>query len=109
MDQNAHLVDVLTQQTASMNLNTVKQMDEIIGNLGEFSFCNYYDQRKSDEAACYACCRVFLAVDVILFTDDMTALCPCCGIDSVLFDCTKLPIKDEYFLKRANEYWFTPL
>lgn len=43
-------------------------------------------------------------MDWIEDKDDSTALCPKCGIDSVLSD--EHPIKDYDFLKQMNSYWF---
>lgn len=89
MDKDEHLVDsmdMLTQQTASLNVNTTKQTDEIIRNLSKLSFGNYNDKYQSTEAACYACCRVFPAedVEVEMTKDDMTIICPDCMVDCMV-------------------------
>ena len=52
---------------------------------------------------CYFCMRTFNGNEVRDWTDNgLTALCPHCGIDSVLPGQT-----DADFLRRACEHWFT--
>ena len=55
------------------------------------------------ECGCYFCLRSFPATDVVEWADldEMTALCPNCGIDSVLPGVT-----DADALAAANERWF---
>jgi hypothetical protein len=36
----------------------------------------------------------------------VTALCPRCGIDSVLADASGYPVTDGTFLERMQEHWF---
>ena len=77
---------------------------------------------KSDDAACYSCMRVFKASDVCEFIDDgvfdsdstrdhitqdITALCPCCGIDAVLGDATGLPIHNLEYLQTMHAFGFS--
>jgi hypothetical protein len=46
-------------------------------------------------------------VDILEWTDDdQTALCPNCGIDSVIGDKTDYPVTDLDFLKQMNTFWF---
>ena len=62
---------------------------------------------KSILCGCFYCCQTFQTneiMDWIEDKDDSTALCPKCGIDSVLSD--EHPIKDYDFLKQMNSYWF---
>jgi len=46
--------------------------------------------QKSQQCGCYSCCEIFPAVEVVAYCDraihNSTALCPRCGIDSVLPD-----------------------
>lgn len=55
------------------------------------------------ECGCYFCLRPFPATDVVAWTDqdEMTALCPICGIDSVLPGVTDVDV-----LAAAHERWF---
>jgi len=39
-------------------------------------------------------------------SDGRTAICPRCGIDSVLGDASGFPVTDAAFLSAMNERWF---
>ena len=53
-------------------------------------------------AGCYHCARVFVASRIVKWTDnEQTALCPFCGIDSVLPSAVS-----HDFLRRARAHWF---
>jgi len=59
---------------------------------------------------CFYCCAVFPPGGIDEWVDEQdgegqTALCPRCGIDSVIGDRAGFPITPE-FLGRMNEYWF---
>ena len=56
-----------------------------------------------NECGCYFCLRVFQATDVVEWADidEMTALCPICGVDSVLPGVTDVDV-----LASAHERWF---
>jgi len=59
--------------------------------------------QAAKECGCYFCLRSFPSTDVVDWADldEMTALCPHCGIDSVLPSVT-----DKEALIAANERWF---
>ena len=62
--------------------------------------------RLSHLAGCFYCLEIFPANAVKDFLEEeRTALCPRCGIDSVMGDASDVPINAE-FLKRMHEYWF---
>ena len=49
----------------------------------------------------------FKPADILEWTDDdQTALCPNCGIDSVIGDKSGYPVTDLDFLKQMHTYWF---
>ena len=57
-------------------------------------------------AGCYYCKSIFRADEIKETIDDgKTALCPKCGIDSVLFDSSNFKINSETLLA-LNKYWF---
>jgi hypothetical protein len=61
----------------------------------------------SSEAGCFFCKSMFASGDVTDWCDEgQTALCPRCGIDSVLGSHTGLPIADPAFLEAMHQYWF---
>ena len=63
----------------------------------------------SDMAACYCCMQYFKAAEVNEFVDDgdVTALCPHCGVDTVLGDATGLPIQDKEYLHAIHQFGFS--
>ena len=66
---------------------------------------------ESDICGCFYCKRIFLLTEIRGWCDKnnpkgSTALCPKCGIDSVLGSKSGYPVDDIIFLKEMNEYWF---
>ncbi|MFK7972614.1 MAG: hypothetical protein AB8F95_19745 [Bacteroidia bacterium] len=64
---------------------------------------------KSALCGCFHCEEIFKSTEIFKWTDEgsgkeKTALCPNCGIDSVLDD--KFPIQDKDFLNQMREFWF---
>jgi hypothetical protein len=62
--------------------------------------------QQSRQAGCFYCIEVYPAEDLEFISIEQTAICPRCGIDSVLADRSGLPLTRE-FLKRMHEYWFS--
>ena len=61
---------------------------------------------KSDQCGCFYCLGIFSPEAILDWVDgDQCALCPECGIDSVIGDTSGYPITRE-FLKKMNDYWF---
>ena len=61
----------------------------------------------SAKAGCFYCCEVFAPSEIEDWVDDDNcALCPGCGIDSVIGDASGYAIADKKFLKEMNEFWF---
>ena len=49
------------------------------------SFHNKKDLDKTTVASCYYCCRILLCSQIVSYIDNGdTALCPYCGVDSVI-------------------------
>ena len=62
--------------------------------------------RESDVCGCFYCLEVFPPSEIEEWTcDDDTALCPKCGIDSVIGSVSGYPIEPE-FLKKMHHQWF---
>ena len=84
---------------------------------------------RSQMAGCYFCMNIFPVAEIVDWACDgyknndidalmesgdgednpdveTTALCPKCGIDSVIGDDSKFPIQDEDFLKDMNHWGF---
>lgn len=65
--------------------------------------------KESDLCGCFYCEQTFLPTEIDEWIEENiangeTAICPKCGIDSVLS--SKFPITDNEFLKKMNKLWF---
>jgi hypothetical protein len=68
------------------------------------------ETEASERAGCFYCLAIYPPAEVADWVDDVTgetALCPRCGIDSVIGDAWGHPITED-FLKRMNAHWFRP-
>lgn len=67
---------------------------------------------KSDECGCFHCLQIFSPNAIRHWTDtsqeEHTALCPKCGIDSVIGSSSGFPITKD-FLYKMQKYWFGKL
>ena len=62
--------------------------------------------RNSEKCGCFYCTNIFDYKKIKEWCDNNdTALCPSCGIDSVIGSLSNYPITKE-FLKAMNTYWF---
>jgi hypothetical protein len=64
---------------------------------------------SSKLCGCFYCLETFEPKEITEYFEENlhkgeTAICPKCGIDSVLSD--KFPIADKSFLKAMNDYYF---
>jgi len=79
----------------------------------KFSINNREKLQKDKKCGCFYCLKIFspkeiteyLQYDHIPIDKDGTALCPYCGIDSVLSRSAGFPLTEE-FLKRMYRKWF---
>jgi len=61
--------------------------------------------QKSALCGCFYCCQTFPSTEVQEYTYPEDALCPKCGIDSVLADSSGHPITGQ-FLTAMYDMWF---
>ena len=75
-------------------------------DIHEKSFGNFDAIQKSEKCGCYFCQKIFDASELTDedWTSDKTALCPYCGIDSVVQD-YNVEITPK-LLKKMNAEWF---
>ena len=70
----------------------------------------YSNRQKLAQASvcgCFYCLHIFSPEEIVWEIDgDNTAMCPYCGIDSVIPESASLPIT-KAFLKKMREFWFT--
>jgi hypothetical protein len=61
---------------------------------------------KSETCGCFYCMAIFPPADIIEWIDQgQCALCPKCGIDSVIGSASDFPIT-KVFLERMHDHWF---
>lgn len=59
-------------------------------------------------AGCFYCCETFKVSSIYEWIDDsQCAMCPKCGIDSVIGDASGFPINDKKFLQQMKGLWFS--
>lgn len=72
-------------------------------------FCaNHKDALQKDKiCGCFYCLQIFSPTEIIEWLKDTkgTAICPYCGIDSVIGEHSGYPITKEFLLE-MNKYWF---
>jgi len=72
-------------------------------------FCGNHKEKllQDEKCGCFYCCTIFSPTEIEDWIDNAsnTALCPYCGIDSVIGESSGFPITKE-FLKKMNTYWF---
>ena len=71
------------------------------------SIFNKAQVEQSKQCSCFHCLKVFPPSEIAEWCDleEDTALCPYCGIDSVLADASGYEITEE-LLRKMNAYWF---
>ena len=61
---------------------------------------------RSERCSCFYCLQSFLPGEIYEWIDDdTTAMCPRCGIDSVIGSASGYSLSEK-FLKKMHDYWF---
>ena len=62
---------------------------------------------KDTKCGCFFCLKIFSPTEIEEWIDDVegTAICPYCGIDSIIGESSGYPITTG-FLSEMNKYWF---
>ncbi len=69
------------------------------------SFRNRGEIELSSQCGCFNCNRIFHSSEVEDYTDDgETALCPYCGVDSLIADASGIQLSEE-FLHCMHKRW----
>lgn len=73
----------------------------------EFSANHKSDLLKDKKCGCFYCLKIFNPNEIKEWIGEIngTAICPYCGVDSIIGESSKFPITKE-FLKNMKEYWF---
>jgi hypothetical protein len=73
----------------------------------EHTFKNRQEIVASRKCGCFYCRDTFEAASVTEWWDHgMTAVCPLCGIDSVIGDAAKFSVTAPGFLAEMHVFWF---
>ena len=89
----------------------VSQFPEAIREAHNHSSNHRAEIETSELCGCFYCCATFSSNEIKEWVDEnkegigQTALCPHCGIDSVIGSKSGFPMLPE-FLKELNKYWF---
>jgi hypothetical protein len=82
------------------------KMPQGVAKAHEHSARHRAELLASDLCGCFYCGATFTATEIVDWTDgEQTALCPRCGIDSVIGSAAGFPLTKE-FLDGMNKYWF---
>lgn len=62
---------------------------------------------KDKKCGCFYCMKIFDPNEINEWIEDVsgTAICPYCGIDSIIGESSGFPITKE-FLEKMNDFWF---
>jgi hypothetical protein len=74
----------------------------------EFSSNHRRQILQDNVCGCFYCLSIFSPKEIIEWVEDRidgTAICPHCGIDSVIGESAGYPLTKE-FLKQMSDYWF---
>ncbi len=90
----------------------MKQNSEDVILAHEYSSCNKIALKSDKVCGCFYCCEIYSPDEINEYgkeyncpPGEATALCPYCGVDSVIGESSGFPITKE-FLQRMYEYWF---
>jgi hypothetical protein len=89
----------------------VAQFPESIREAHTHSSNHRLEIEGSDTCGCFYCCSTFRPTEIAEWVDEdsngvgQCALCPKCGIDSVIGSLSGFPI-DKTFLSEMKRYWF---
>lgn len=101
------MVDKYYLHKRTNKINIDKKHDSELVAAHRFSMNNKEDLKKDKTCGCFYCLKVFNPSEIKDWLRDTkgTALCPYCGIDSVIGEHSGFPITTE-FLSKMNKYWF---
>lgn len=65
----------------------------------------------SERCGCFYCLETFSPGQITDWTDigtvkGPTAICPACGIDSVIGSASGFPVEEPEFIKAMKDFWF---
>ena len=99
-------IKVKITEDKELGLYEVRLIDDVTA-AHKFSIYNRKQLGKSKKCGCFYCCEIFTPDEITNYLNESegTALCPHCGIDSVIGDASGYPITKE-FMQSMHERWF---
>jgi hypothetical protein len=110
-DKPDFLDEIETERTASNpdfpSLVATKEDERRVVQAHKHSSQHRAEILRSVNCGCFYCVETFSTGSIEYWTDeDQTAICPLCGIDSVLGDASGFSVQTD-FLSQMRKYWFT--
>jgi len=101
----------LSQHVGHGSTKYIKYKPEYLKAAHKHSIFHKKEILESDICGCFYCKKTFLPTAIKEWCDESnpkgsTALCPKCGIDSVLGSKSGYPVNDVKFLEEMNKHWF---
>jgi hypothetical protein len=85
----------------------MKYENSILEAAHKHSSCHKEEILKSNNCGCFFCLIILKPEQIAEWIDDeKTALCPDCGVDSVIGDASGYPVEDKDFLLEMHGMWF---
>ena len=70
---------------------------------------NKSELSQDNKCGCFYCLEIFDPKEIThwcsIYSENDTAICPYCGIDSIISESSGFPMTKE-FLEKMNQYWF---
>jgi len=98
----------MTDDWAEKHWKRIAAFPEDVRKAHDHSSKHRKEVEASDSCGCFYCLAIFEPAKIATWLNegDGTALCPECGIDSVIGSVSGYPITRE-FLEKMYKYWFT--
>lgn len=82
--------------------------DDVLKEAHAHSSYHWGELYRSAVCGCFYRCETFSFYEIEEWVDrGVTALCPECGIDSVIGNASGYPVEEKHFLKAMRGYWFS--
>ena len=80
--------------------------DSMLEEAHRYSIYHRAELEKDEKCGCFFCLTIFSPKEIKKWVDEGdTAICPYCGIDSIIGESSGFPITKE-FLEKMQKRWF---
>lgn len=96
-----------TSDTNEKPAVNAEENNEKIVTAHKFSSNHKEELQKDEKCGCFYCLKIFAPAEIKEWIPDAkgTAICPYCGVDSVIGEYSGFPITSD-FLSKMKKYWF---